>query len=243
MSYGMKFTTLTYNLYYNSAGTHVEEVLKTHDPDIIFLQEILTDEQSLARIQRLGYRLADFSNSFMRGARIFGVATFYKPTLFSLVNSEIFSLPSSLYQFLTYIVKNKKYPRTVLKNEFVFKENGLKFATYNIHLTPVATNGLRMKQIYNTFSDLDLSSRDAVVIAGDFNYPYGRKKFESMIADYGFKEATSNVYYTHERRILGLFSIRLKLDYILYKNLELVSNSKIELSHSDHFPIWTEFKV
>lgn len=237
----MKFTTLTYNLYYNSAGAHIEEVLKAHNPDIVFFQEILTDEHSLQRIQRLGYRLADFSNSFMRGSRIFGVATFYKPSMFSLVNSEIFSLPSSIYQFLTYIVRNKKYPRTVLKNEFVFKENGRKFTTYNIHLTPVATNGLRMKQIYNTFSDLDLSSKDAVVIAGDFNYPYGRRKFESMIDDYGLKEATNNVYFTHERRILGLFSIRLKLDYILYKNLELTLNEKIQLKHSDHYPILTRF--
>lgn len=239
----MKFTTLTYNLYYNSAGTHVEKVLQEHNPDLIFFQEILTDEQSLARIQRLGYRLADFSNSFLRGTRIFGVATFYKPTVFSLANSEIFSLPSSLYQFLTYIIKNKKHPRTVLKNEFVFKEGGQKFTTYNIHLTPVATNGLRMKQIYNTFSDLDLSSRDAVLIAGDFNYPYGRKKFESMIADYGLKEATSNVFFTHERKVLGLFSIRLKLDYILYKNMQMISNDKIELKHSDHYPIMSHFEI
>lgn len=239
----MKFTTLTYNLYYNSAGKHIEEVLREHNPDIVFFQEILTDEQSLQRIQRLGYRLADFSNSFMRGSRIFGVATFYKPTLFSLENSEIFSLPSSLYQFLTYIVKNKKYPRTVLKNEFVIKSNGHRFDTYNIHLTPVATNGLRMKQIYNTFSDLDLSSKDAVLIAGDFNYPYGRKKFESMIGDYGLKEATNNVYFTHERHVLGLFTIRLKLDYILYKNLDLLSNRKIEIKHSDHFPILAEFQA
>ncbi|MBI1863308.1 endonuclease/exonuclease/phosphatase family protein [Candidatus Microgenomates bacterium] len=239
----MKLTTLTYNLLYNKAAMHVESVLKEQDPDIIFFQEILTDEQSLERIQRLGYRLADFSNSFVRGTRIFGVATFYKPTVVSLTNSHIFSLPSSLYQFLTYIVKNKKYPRTVLKNEFVIKETGQKITTYNIHLTPVATNGLRMKQIYSTFSDLDLQSKEAVLIAGDFNYPYGRKRFESMIADYGLDEATSNVYFTHERRILGLFSIRLKLDYILFKNMKLSSNQKIELKHSDHYPILSKFEV
>jgi endonuclease/exonuclease/phosphatase family metal-dependent hydrolase len=237
----MRFTVLTYNLLYNTAATYVEEVLVKHSPDIIFFQEILTDEQSLEQITRLGYRLADFSNSFIRGSRIFGVATFYKPSRVSLANSEIFSLPSSLYQFLTYIVNNKRYPRTVLKNEFIVKENGHKVTTYNIHLTPVATNGLRMKQIYNTFSDLDLSSRDPVLIAGDFNYPYGRRRFESMIADYGLKEATNNVYFTHERRILGLFSIRLKLDYILYKNMEVVSNTKIELKHSDHYPILSVF--
>lgn len=230
-------------MLYNKATEHVEQVLKEHDPDIVFFQEILTDEQNLKRIQDLGYRLADFSNSFMRGTRIFGVATFYKHSVFSLTNSHIFSLPSSLYQFLTYIVRNKKYPRTVLKNEFVCRENGQKIATYNIHLTPVATNGLRMKQIYNTFSDLDLSSQDSVLIAGDFNYPYGRKKFESMIADYGLKEATSNVFFTHERKILGLFSIKLKLDYILFKNLKLVSNNKIDLKHSDHYPICTTFEI
>lgn len=239
----MKFTALTYNLLYNTAAPHLEEVLREYDPDVVFFQEILTEHESLERITRLGYRLADFSNSFIRGNRIFGVATFYKPRRLSLVNSEIFSLPSSLYQFITYIIKNKKYPRTVLKNEFVFKDNGHRFTTYNIHLTPVATNGLRMKQIYNTFSDLDLSSKDPVLIAGDFNYPYGRRRFESMIADYGLKEATNNVYFTHERRILGLFSIRLKLDYILYKHLDLVSNTKIELKHSDHYPILSVFSM
>ncbi|OGK18894.1 hypothetical protein A3G67_01680 [Candidatus Roizmanbacteria bacterium RIFCSPLOWO2_12_FULL_40_12] len=240
----MKFSVLTYNLLVNHALDELQHVLANSKPDILCFQEINTDEQNLKKIEKLGYRLADFSNSFLRFGRAYGVATFYNPQVFNLSRSQSLNLPSSVYQIITFIIKGKKNPRTVLRNEFTSKDKGAKITTYNIHLTPLyATNILRIKQIKNTFADLHIAQKNHLVIAGDFNFPYGRKKFEELIGVYGLKEATNNIMYTLEKRILGLFRIKLKLDYVLYKNLEVVSNDMIQFKHSDHYPILTVFKT
>lgn len=63
----MNYTTLTYNLHYNKASQELRSVLKDCDPDIVFLQELTTDEESMKTIMELGYELADFSNSFVKG--------------------------------------------------------------------------------------------------------------------------------------------------------------------------------
>lgn len=240
----MKFSLLTYNLLFDTASKEIGPLLSTHRPDVICFQEIVTDESNLKLIQSYGYRLADFSNSFVRSGRIYGVATFYRPDIFSLKHSRSFNLPSSLYQIFTYILNAKKSPRTVLRNEFVSKKDGKKLITYNIHLTPVATNNLRQKQILNTFEDLHIGKKDAIVIAGDFNYPYGRKKFEEILKRYQLEEATDNIFFTFERKILKLFTIRLKDDYVLYNNhIKLISNKRIDIRHSDHYPILTSFAI
>ena len=240
----MKFSVLTYNLLVNQALHELQEVILRYKPDILFFQEINTDEDNLKKIEKFGYRLADFSNSFLRFGKAYGVATFYNPKVFKLSKSESLNLPSSVYQILIFILKGKKNPRTVLRNEFSFAKNGSSITTYNIHLTPLyATNALRIKQIKNTFSDLHLTKKNYVVIAGDFNFPYGRKKFEELISVHGLKEATNNILYTLEKKILGLFRIRLKLDYVLYKNLTVKSNETVSFKHSDHYPIITIFKT
>ena len=237
----MKFSILTYNLLFNQALDELKEVVTTKKPDIIFFQEINTDELNLKKIEQFGYRLADFSNSFLRFNKVYGVATFYNPAMFSLSDSQSFNLPSSVYQIMHFILKGKKSPRTVLKNVFRFKKNGAPIVTYNIHLTPVATNTLRIKQIKNTFSDLHIAQKNHVVVAGDFNFPYGRRKFEELISEYGLKEATNNIVYTLKKKVMMLFHIKLKLDYVLYKNLTVITNNVIEVTHSDHFPILTVF--
>ncbi|MEK7070909.1 MAG: endonuclease/exonuclease/phosphatase family protein [Patescibacteria group bacterium] len=239
----MKVSILTYNLLLNKAAKELEQIIGSHNPDFLFFQELATDDKNLRTIEKLNYRLADYSNSFMRWGKIYGVATFYKPQTFNLINSTSFSLPSSLYQMITFIIKNKKNPRTVLRNEFQCKKNGKFITTYNIHLTPVATNTLRLKQIINTFHDLHLSKKNSIIIAGDFNYPYGRKKFETIIQKYKLKEATNNIDYTLERKILKTFSIKLKLDYVLYKNIKIASNKKIQVKYSDHYPILSTFTL
>lgn len=239
----MKFTVLTYNLLVNQALHELLKVIHTYRPDILFFQEINTDEENLKKIEKFGYKLADFSNSFIRFGRAYGVATFYNPAVCRLSKSQSLNLPSSVYQIVTFILRGKKSPRTVLRNEFVLKKAGSKITTYNIHLTPLyATNVLRIKQIKNTFSDLHLSQKNHVVIAGDFNFPYGRKKFEELISVYKLKEATSNILYTLEKNFI-LFKVRLKFDYVLYKHLKVVSNEVIQFKHSDHYPIFTVFNT
>lgn len=238
----MKLSTLTYNLHYNKALPTIHMILEQHAPDILMFQEMRIDEKYFEHILGMGYEIAEVSNSFRRGKKIFGVATFYNPHEFELVRSQTFHLPSSFYQHLTYLVQQKRTPRTVLKTEFVSKkDSSLMLTTYNMHLTPVATNSLRMKQLFNTFDDPNLTKDQPIIVAGDFNYPYGRKNLESVLAEYGLTEATANLSHTHKQKVLGVIPLKLKLDYVFFKNLTFSANELLEHPHSDHFPIISSF--
>lgn len=239
----MQFSLMTYNLLFNKALTKVEGVLKESIPDIICFQEMKTTDEDLKQMERFGYQLADFSNSFIKFGRIYGLATFYKPELFEFHESQTLSLPRTYYEVLLFILNGAQNPRTVLKTDFTVKATKQKLTVYNLHLSPWATNNARVSQIVHTLSDLEIYKRNNVLIAGDFNYPYGRKRFEVLIQQYGLKEATHNIFYTLEQGFLKYFSIKLKLDYILYKDIKLIETKRITTHHSDHFPILSMFQI
>lgn len=239
----MKYTTLTYNLHYNKASTELRSILTKYSPDLIFLQELATDEESMKAIMESGYELADFSNSFVKGKNIYGVATFYKTSIFAVKNTKSFNLPSSVIQMLTFLLKNRNNPRTVLRTDFKIKKTGSSLCTYNIHFSPNATNALRIKQLNNTLDDLVANSKSPLIIAGDFNYPYGRKKLERILNKYRLKEATNNLLFTSKQTFFKRFAVTLKLDYVFYRSLKLVANERIEVFHSDHFPIFSSFEA
>lgn len=238
----MKYSVLTYNLQFHKAFSEIHHLLSEHKPDIACFQETETDEKGFAELEEIGYKLADYSNSFIRGTKVFCIATFYKKDRVIMTESESITLPRSFYEVLLFLLRGNHGPRTVLKSNFLFSDKN-NITLYNLHLTPLATNGARVKQLIHTLEDLALHNRDNVIIAGDFNYPYGRKKFEELIHKYNLEEATSNINFTFEQNILGLFSVKLKDDYILYKNLKVVETKKITETISDHFPILTVFEV
>lgn len=209
---------------------------------MLCFQEMETTEENFQKLEAFGYRLADYSNSFMRFGKIFGLATFYKESSLTFIESSSFSLPRSYYEIMLFILNGVYHPRTVLKTDFVLKSDKRKLTIYNLHLSPWATNSARDKQIHKTFSDMQIFNKKHLLIAGDFNYPYGRKKFESFIQEYGLHEATNNLLFTLEQSFLKFFTVKLKLDYILYKNFEVVETRRIPINYSDHFPIVSDFK-
>ncbi len=228
----------------NKAAETSLEILSKYKPDVVCLQEIQTDDKNLKLFENSGYKIADYSNSFLRRGKVYGVATFFNPDTFSIIKSNSFNLPTNFYQIISFILHGNKNPRTVLTNEFRHDQSKRKLDLYNIHLSPFATNQLRTRQIKNTLNDLSLNNNNAVIIAGDFNYPYGRKRFENLIKEHGLKEATNNINFTLEKKIIRNITIKLKLDYVLYKKLRVLSNEKIKnFNKSDHFPILSIFSI
>lgn len=238
----MLISLLTYNILFNKALTNFQKVLSEYEPDIVCLQEIETNEKNLKEIEKSGYKLVDFSNSFIKNGKVYGLATFYNPRKLDLVESTSLSLPRSYYEFFLVVLRGVNNPRTVLKTEFIIKKNNKKITNYNLHLTPFGTNGIRLKQIKATLEDMRINQKESVIMAGDFNYTYQRQQFEEIITKCGLKEATENIQYSYEGKFIKLFPIKLKLDYILYKNLTLIKTEKIASRDSDHFPILSEFK-
>lgn len=240
----MKISLLTYNVLFNRALTNFDTILDHYQPDIVCLQEIETNEANLKNVEAHGYKLADYSNSFIKSGTVFGLATFYKQEVFKFTESSSLALPRSYYEFLLVLLRGGNNPRTVLKTEFKLKNSDKSLINYNLHLTAWATNGIRVKQIKTTLEDLHISNTDkGVIIAGDFNYPYQRKNFEELIAKHGLSEATDNLYVTFEGKWFHFLPMKLKLDYILYKNVKLTSTERVQSRDSDHFPIISTFEV
>ncbi len=239
----MTISLLTYNVLFNSAFTAFNQAITTYRPDIICLQEIETDEENLKKMETHGYKLADYSNSFIKFGKVFGLATFYNPETLEFVDSTSLNLPRSYYEFFLVLLRGGNTPRTVLKTEFIVKKTGKPLTVYNLHLTAWATHGIRVKQIKKTLADLEINTDRAIIIAGDFNYPFMRRQFEELIVQYSLAEATHNLYTTFEGKWFKFLPMKLKLDYILYKNLQLVSTEKMMSRESDHFPILSSFEM
>jgi endonuclease/exonuclease/phosphatase family metal-dependent hydrolase len=256
----MEFSLLTYNVLFNRACEGLYTVINTTQPDIICLQEVDTDEANLRRIEKFGYRLADYSNSFIKFGKIFGVATFYNPARFEFKESTKIDLPKSFSElFLTFwrVFRGGNKPRTILETHLKDRISCKQITVFNVHLTPVATNQVRLKQI-KTVTNSMIKQINPILIAGDFNYPYGRKRLEETMNEYELKEATLNIPYSFTRKELWKFNIfvvflslaaklfpnqfkQMKNDYVFYKGLKCIETNMIDFQYSDHFPIISKF--
>jgi endonuclease/exonuclease/phosphatase family metal-dependent hydrolase len=259
----MEFSFLTYNILFNTALSSLKKIIIKYQPDILCLQEIDTSENNLAEIENLNYKLANFSNYLMRFNKIFGMATFYNATKFYFDDSQIIPIQQTLLELIISLPKifsGKQIKRNFLKTIFIEKKTSKKISIYNTHLTVYGSNNAKIKQIKTALNEVKNDNKHPVIIAGDFNYfPYGRKKLEKTMEILGFKEATANIDYTIYYRNLKkfhynfipriitkaftqLFTDRLKIDYIFFKNLKLKNSKRIEVDYSDHFPIFAKFK-
>ena len=262
----MKFSFLTYNTCFNHGFLAIDKIIKKYQPDIICVQEVETTDKNLKLVESYGYKLADFSNSFIKTGKIFGVATFYNSSRFSVINNSYLTFfPNLFNRFLSLIfnfLANTKEKRTVLENTLYDSLTKKNITIYNNHFPVLTTNGAKLKAFKNLFDYYQIKKKNITIITGDFNYfPYGRKRLEKLIGQYGLKEATKNISYTivytfknkkvsktypFLGRILTkvfsfFFTDRLKIDYIFYKGLKLKKTQRIDVDFSDHYPILSTF--
>jgi endonuclease/exonuclease/phosphatase family metal-dependent hydrolase len=261
----MNFSFLTYNTLFNDATNKIDEIINTYHPDIICFQEILTEDANFKKIEKLGYNLADYSNSFIKFRKIFGVATFYNRNKFDFVMSDSLKISSNLTELLftiPQIIFGVNKPKTVLRTDFIDKSSKKKFTICNAHLIVVASNSLRINHIGKALKSLNLNKITPLIIGGDFNYlPYQRKKLETFMEKYNLVEATKNISQTVKfskngrkehynffqnlvtKIISKLFSNNKKYDYVFYRGLTLEKTERIEVRFSDHYPIISEFSL
>jgi len=239
----MKLSLLTYNTLYGRATSQILPLIKKKKPDILCLQELEINQQSFKMLETNHYKLADFSNSFIRLGRVFGIATFYNSQKVRVTKTESFNMPRSIWETLLVIVKGGNKPRTIIITEFIDKNKKNKITVCNLHFTPWASAGLRLKQMKKALDDMRLKKDDKIIIAGDFNFPYERKRFEQILKKNSLKEATNNIFFSLTNKILGFLSFKLKADYILYKNIKNIKTERINVRFSDHYPIMAEFEI
>src|SRR3990167_9696057 len=96
----MTFSVFTYNTLFNRAVEEIKPLILEHQPDVLCLQEVKTDEANLKMIEKFGMKLADFSNSFIKFGQVFGAATFYNPKKVRHVRSTFLQSVSSITEIL-----------------------------------------------------------------------------------------------------------------------------------------------
>ena len=260
----MTFSLLTYNVLFNKAFGKLEKIIFKYKPDILCFQEVDTSEENLAMMAKFGYKLADYSNSFIKFGRIYGIATYFNAKKLKLVKTDSFNLSKSVYETLSTLVrilKGGNNPRTILRTDFLLAKTHKTAAIYNIHLSISGINRTRTKQLEIILNHGLEDQKLPLIITGDFNYfPYRRKKLENLMTQYGFREATNKINYTvryPDRKfakysfvdelaakiLRKYFNGRLKVDYTFFKNLELTKTERIEEEFSDHYPIISTFEI
>lgn len=261
----MNLSLLTYNTLFNNAVDKLDQVINIHHPDIICLQEALTDDISIQKIEKFGYKIADYSNSFVKFGKIFGVITFYSPKSLEYNDSFKLDLGINLGDFffnILRIVLGYNQPKTILETNFIHKMTKKKISVCNVHLYVVGSNELRVKHINQALKSINLSIKAPLIIVGDFNYfPYKRRNLEKMMAKYGLREATANIKQTikfsgngkfekfnlFQRLTLPFinkfFLKQTKTDYSFYRGLKLIKTERIESHASDHYPIISTFEI
>ncbi len=256
----MQFSILTYNILLNDARSSIQDLGEKCNPDVICIQELNTNNPHLDRVAGPNYRLAEYANCFVKFGTIFGGATYYNPKTLQYHSSKVINLPKSYYEMFNLVVhlfRFKTRNRTVVRTKFTHRQSGKEITVYNIHLSSHASNGARLRQLKKTLKEIDLEDTSATILAGDFNYPFGRKKLEKTMRFCGLSEATSNLLFTTDKRltyytfwermgkrVLDFFVKRpFKLDYIFYRNCTPLETKRIDAPLSDHFPIFSSFTI
>lgn len=261
----MTFSLLTYNVLFNRAFLQLEKILSKYKPDFLCLQEVDTNENNLDKLDRLNYKLADYSNSFIKFGKIYGVATYYNPDKFKFISSDPLKISSSLSEFFFTIIQTlvgQNKPKTVLRTDFFHIQSQSKIIICNAHMIVVAPNSLRMNHINKALKLLNIKRKTRLIIGGDFNYlPYRRKRLENTMKKYGLIEATKNIQQTLDFTAIGkngrltsleylfmkfidkIFSHRMKNDYIFFRDLKLKKTERLEVGFSDHYPIISTFEI
>lgn len=229
---------LTYNVMFNRAIKDIPAILESDAPDIVCLQEVFMDRS----MYYPDYRTAATSASFYKVGKTYGLATLYRPDKIRFVSSKSITLPQSIYEAFVSLF-NGSAPRTALRTDFILNGSGKEVSIYNLHLTHVvATNNVRVKQLRETFDDLDFKKGQGIVVAGDLNFPFRKKSLEEIIQEYDLLEATTEVMDTTKVPFRSLPMFNVKLDFVFYSGLEHTETHKLE-GHklSDHAPLLSKF--
>lgn len=240
----MKLKLLTYNLWYGKGLADAKKLLHDEEPDILCVQEHGTNHESLEYLNIAPYKLGCWTNSFFKNFGIFGIAMYYNADTIEVLETGDNALPESTYDLLIFLRHGLNMTRRFTYAKLRYRPTGKEFILYNTHLTHFSFVDLRISQIKTVFEDIKAKVDETIplIITGDFNLYNGKTELELLMNEYNLQEATSNLAYTFQRNWLW-FSYKTKLDYILYRNLNVVGTRRFDRGSSDHHPVMTEFEI
>src|SRR3989344_5253351 len=133
-------------------------------------------------------------------------------------------------------------PDILLLQEIDTSESNLSIVeSLGYTLSDYANSYLKYGKVYGVATFY--KNKKLIIVAGDFNYVYRRRRFEDIFMKYDLHEATNKIFITYKDRWLKIFPVKSKNDYVLYHNMVHLETKRIEAEYSDHYPVFSKFNI
>ncbi len=223
----IEVTILSYNLWFNKAFAELDELVRKHNVDILCLQE--------CRVESLPREVGNLQ--LIRADLLYkdiGLALFANATKWTQGNTGCYDLPRTTYEKL---LTEGGRPRLQLCR-FTNKMNGSEVVAGNVHIANLLSSGAgRRRQAARAAElSLDFSQQTPLVLAGDFNHPFGLQKLDGVVVENGLYavENTRPTYQQWPRRTF---------DRMFASQLETKHFQVLPFGASDHAPIMGRFQA
>jgi len=215
---------ISYNLRKHRAATELAELVETHDPDVLCLQECMTTDLP----ERLGtLQLAEAT----RGNRL-GLAVYTSPATYRVEEARTVGLKKSLHDRVL-----KPAHERVLGVRLHDIDAGRKLVVASFHAAPLtALNSLRRHQIRAALDELaTLGEGLPILMVGDYNYPVFKEHLSQNLSRHGYAMTMSDDHtYTRYRVFRGHYDFATSTGFNIKRLQTLPQRS------SDHRPVVVE---
>lgn len=216
-----KLNIISYNLKYHRASAELSGLVKRYSADVLCIQECYS-EQLINRIDDL--TLAE-KTRFNR----LGLAIYYNPRRFSLLQTNSYPLKKSIYD--RFFAPAQERLLVTKLYDGLSEQEILVGSFHATHI--VASNYVRRHQIRTAHETLkDLSGEAPAIMVGDYNYPLFKKGLKVFIERDGYELTLSDkpTYYLTK-------AIRSHLDLTTSMNTQIERVRTLPKGISDHAPI------
>lgn len=228
------FSLLSYNILF---GKRLDKIIhwlkKESQSDMMCFQEFPEEkiDYFMRSFKNNGFNY-QFTPGFIKDHQVFGQLTAFNTHQFKLLQSQRIDLGRSRFENRLFKIKAARSSLfTVFKNR-----RDKQFLIANTHLTCIASNKHRLKQLTKLVSTIPKNIASSIIL-GDFNYysVISKKKLFHFMKKHTFNHAT------HKMKTHRLFFLKHQLDYIFYRNIHLRTVEVKNVKFSDHYPIAATF--
>ena len=212
---------ISYNLRKHRAAHELDDLAEANDADVLCVQE--GDTESLPPVA------GDLVIADTTQRNRLGLAVYYRPSAFHLVDAASVSVKKSLHDRVL-----RPAHERLLGVRLRDIDAGRDFLVASLHAAPLAARiPLRRDQIRAALAELsELGWGLPQLIVGDFNYPVFKERLSEHMRDDGYELVMSDQHtYTRYRVFRGFY------DFAAASGFVVDSVRTLPQGQSDHLPI------
>ncbi|UNK70157.1 endonuclease/exonuclease/phosphatase family protein [Microbacterium sp. H1-D42] len=212
---------ISYNLRKHRAAGELADLVSTHDPDILCLQECDTTE--------LADSIGGLSLIEATSGNRLGLAMYVRRNTFRVEKVRTIGLKKSLHDRVL-----KPAHERVLGALLTNIDTGRHVIVASFHAAPLtALNSLRRNQIRAALDELQsLGPQLPVLMVGDYNYPVFKENLGQTVREHGYMLSLSDDHtYTRYRVFRGHY------DFATSVGFDISNITTLPQGTSDHRPI------